>query len=288
MVPLRTTGQTYQRYVPGESVTLLPACRHRLGIRTCGTLVVAEKTDSPFRVISTAYPLAFATGAHASNRLEAAPLMPACGAAVAVVVARATGGCVVTAGLVGLAVVCGGLGGGGGVAAASPSTDGRSPDNSNPTKTPEPAAAERAAATATITSSRRAALRLGTGPVRWARKAGSASIDSRPTGLSPKSETETIETSWTSLADNEAVPACRARYRKGRIRGPQGQHHRLDRWAPARHGRDWRRRPRRSEPPEHRSKQPPPRRRATARREAEIRASQAVRAKQDRRALAPG
>ena len=108
--------------------------------------------ESPFRVISTVYAVAFAAGAHVNDRLEAAPLTRPGGAA-AVVLPCETGGCVETAGLVGLAAVAaaafGGLGGGGGVAAASLSaTPPDAPDNRSPTKTPEPAAVEKATAAA--------------------------------------------------------------------------------------------------------------------------------------------
>jgi hypothetical protein len=165
--------------------------------------------ESPFRVISTVYAVAFAAGAHVNDRLEAAPLTRPCGAA-AVVLPCETGGCVETAGLVGLAAVAaaafGGLGGGGGVAAASLSATTRSPDNRSPTKTPEPAAVEKATAAAIRTSSRRAALRLGTCTVRRVRRAGSTSTDSGLAELS--SRPETIGSAGAFVEAPAAVSAC--------------------------------------------------------------------------------
>ena len=178
VAPLRTTGQTYQWYVPGENRMVCPSRRHRLGTRTFGTLVVAEYTDAPLRVISTVYAVAFATGAHASSRLDEAPLTPACDVAE-VVLACVMRGRVETAGLAVLpavaAVAFGEAGGGGGVAAASLSAAMRSPDNRSPTKTPKLPAAERATAAAATVSSRRAPIRLGACPAIWVRTAGSAS-----------------------------------------------------------------------------------------------------------------
>ena len=101
-----------------------PLNRHRFMTRMRGTLVVAEKIDSPLRLISTVYAEAFATGAQASHRLDGAGGTAGC-AVVGATVAAPFGGTLEVTETAGLAVLgatevvaLGGMGGGE-VAAAS-------------------------------------------------------------------------------------------------------------------------------------------------------------------------